>query len=154
MGAGGGGGVARPKKGGWQGSNRKNDNRTMSQFAATVVLRQLTQPVKNLLLYCLKLYSYKSLEPFFEALSSSARWVRSTLLSFCTVHLKLSSVVLSKNIGNIERIQSLGTPRIKPVSAWSEARTVSIVLSPPYIEPCWLLTKTHNGRILKALNFR
>ena len=33
MGAGGGGGVARPKKGGWQGSNRKNDNRTMSSLS-------------------------------------------------------------------------------------------------------------------------
>ena len=40
---------------------------------------------------------------FFVALSCSTRWVRSTLSSFYTVHLTLSSVVLSINLSNIKR---------------------------------------------------
>ena len=70
---------------------------------------------------------------YFVALSSSARWVRSALLSFCTVHLILSSAAV--DLSHQHRDKSSGKPIIEPMAAGCNVRTLSIVLCGPLISP-------------------
>ena len=59
---------------------------------------------------------------FFVTLSRSTRWVRSTLLSFCTVHIISSIAVLSMNLSNNERISFSRNAENQTRGCWVQSK--------------------------------
>ena len=70
---------------------------------------------------CWNIGENQRIEDLFVALSGSARWVRSTLLSFCTVHFILSSAAVDLSQRHRENKFPSGMPRIKPGAAGCES---------------------------------